>query len=335
MRRPADERMTLDASGTQPHHASYAIRVRSLRKRFGAVVAVENVTLDVPRGSVFGLLGPNGSGKTTLMAMLLGLLEPSSGEIELLGHTSVGALAAARARVGSAIEAPAFYPFLSARQNLRVFQSLLGRSDMGEIEQVLELVGLASASARRFDTYSMGMKQRLAFARAMLGQPELILLDEPTNGLDPMGVCEVREIVRRLVAQGTTILLSSHQLGEIEQLCSEVAIMEQGRLVQPVFALHELRRPTRYSVRTTDQVAAARLLQHLLSERPSHNANDGGQALHVTLPEARLPEISQTLATENVYLVELAKSPVSLEEVYLEALRTARAREFGSATHAA
>jgi ABC-2 type transport system ATP-binding protein len=150
-----------------------------------------------------------------------------------------------------------------------------------------------------------------------------------------MGVCEVRTLVRWLVASGITVLLSSHQLGEIEQLCSHVAIMERGRLVQPIFALDELRRPTRYSVRTTDQIAATRLLQHLLSEGSTHDVVDGAEALQVTLPEARLPEISQALATENVHLVELAKLPFSLEAVYLKALSTTRARESGSATHAA
>jgi ABC-type multidrug transport system ATPase subunit len=261
------------------------------------------------------------------MAMLLGLLQPSSGEIELFGHTERRALVAARARIGSMIEAPAFYPFLTATQNLRVFGSLLGPPDDGEIERLLALVGLAGARDRRFETYSVGMKQRLALARAMLGQPELILLDEPTSGLDPMGVREVRTIVRQLTASGTTVVLSSHQLGEIEQLCSAVAIMANGRLVHPAIALERLRRPSRYLVRTTDQVAAARLLRGVLFESPGHEGTDSEGALEVALPEHRLPEISQALAAEDVHLVELSRAPFSLEALYLEALNRARTAE--------
>ena len=212
-----------------------AARVRGLRKSFGRTVAVNGIDLDVPAGSVFGMLGPNGSGKTTLIRMLLGLTRPTEGSVELLGRPVPQGLAATLPDVGALVEGPGFHPFLSGRENLRrvaATEPRLAPAEIrGAVDDALRRVGLADAADRRFRGYSLGMKQRLGLGAALLVPRRLVVLDEPTNGLDPAGTREVRRIVAELKAAGSTVLLSSHLLAEVEAVCTHVAVLQAGSLV--------------------------------------------------------------------------------------------------------
>ena len=207
------------------------IETHGLSKRYGLRRAVDGLSLAVTPGSVFGFLGPNGAGKTTTIRMLLGLVRPSGGSGRILGHDIVRERAAFLPRVGAIVEAPAFYLFMTARNNLRVLARTAGLREPARIAEVLALVGLAERADEPVRAFSLGMKQRLALAAALLGRPELLFLDEPTNGLDPAGTVEMRDLIRRLGAEGHTIFLSSHMLHEVEQICTDVAIVRHGRLV--------------------------------------------------------------------------------------------------------
>jgi ABC-2 type transport system ATP-binding protein len=212
-----------------------AARARGLRKTFGTTVAVDGIDLDVPAGSVLGMLGPNGSGKTTLIRMLLGLTRPTAGEAELLGHAIPDEAARALPHVGALVEGPGFHPFLSGRDNLlrvAATEPLLGRRDIPRaVDAALERVGLAAAAGRRFRGYSLGMKQRLGLAGALLLPRRLVVLDEPTNGLDPAGTRDVRRIIAELHGAGATVIVSSHLLAEVEATCTHVAVLQAGSLV--------------------------------------------------------------------------------------------------------
>ena len=217
------------------HNDNYAIKTTALIKSFGSHNAVNAIDLAVPRGSIFGFLGPNGSGKTTTIRMLLGLAEPTSGEISLLGHAIPTDTQSALPHVGALVEGPAFYPYLSGRENLIRFDSADSNADPKtravRVEAALARVGLTQASEKKVHAYSLGMKQRLGIANALLQPRQLLILDEPTNGLDPQGTREVRTLIRDLAAQGITIFISSHLLLEIEQICTHLAVMSAGNLV--------------------------------------------------------------------------------------------------------
>ena len=216
-------------------HSKYAIQTQGLTKSFGSHNAVDAIDLRVPKGSIFGFLGPNGSGKTTTIRMLLGLAEPTSGSIFVLGHSIPLRSSAALPHVGALVEGPAFYPYLSGRDNLARFDSADSNADpktrAQRIESALARVGLTAARDKKVHAYSLGMKQRLGIANALLQPRELLILDEPTNGLDPQGTREVRTLIRDLASQGITIFISSHLLLEIEQICSHLAVMSAGKIV--------------------------------------------------------------------------------------------------------
>ncbi|HEX3789258.1 MAG TPA: ABC transporter ATP-binding protein [Pseudonocardiaceae bacterium] len=243
------------------------IVTRALTKRFGSTVAVNGVDLQVHEGDRYGFLGPNGSGKTTLVRMLLGLVYPTSGEIELLGHAVPKRVRAALPEIGALVEGPAAIPHLSGRTNLAIIDAAGPRADgagrrgrRARIEQALERVGLAGIDRRTVRTYSLGMRQRLGLAAALLRRPRLLILDEPTNGLDPRGIREIRELLLELNKGGTTIFLSSHLLSEVDELCDRVGIVDRGRLVLQE-ELAALRAPTgRVEVDTPDPAAAVALL---------------------------------------------------------------------------
>jgi len=213
----------------------YAIITEGLTKSFGSYKAVDEIDLRVPRGSVFGFLGPNGSGKTTTIRMLLGLANISAGDVTLLGHRVPGGLGEALPKVGALVEGPAFYPYLSGRDNLFRFDSADlfadSKTRAQRVDAALARVGLTQAAGKKVHAYSLGMKQRLGIANALLQPRELLVLDEPTNGLDPQGTREVRNLIRSLTSDGITIFISSHLLVEIEQMCTHLAIMSRGKIV--------------------------------------------------------------------------------------------------------
>jgi ABC-2 type transport system ATP-binding protein len=218
-----------------PQALELAITTSSLTKQFGSQKAVSSIDLSVPKGSVFGFLGPNGSGKTTTIRMILGLAAASKGDIELLGHPIPKELEHALPKVGALVEGPAFYPYMSGRNNLIRIDSADRNSMSGtrkqRVDAALERVGLTNAAKKKVHAYSLGMKQRLGLANALLKPREILILDEPTNGLDPQGTREVRNLIRSLAAEGITIFVSSHLLSEIEQLCSHLAVMTAGKIV--------------------------------------------------------------------------------------------------------
>jgi ABC-2 type transport system ATP-binding protein len=206
----------------------HVVITHGLTKRYGDRLAVDNVGLTVRRGEVYGFLGPNGAGKTTTLRMLLGLVRPTGGEAAVLGRPP-GA-PAALASIGALVEGPGFYPYLSGRDNLRVLARYAGLDDAA-VDAALDLVDLTGRGSDRYRSYSLGMKQRLGVAAALLGRPELLILDEPTNGLDPAGMADMRDLIRAVADQGKTVLLSSHLLGEVEQICDRVGVIAAGRLL--------------------------------------------------------------------------------------------------------
>jgi ABC-2 type transport system ATP-binding protein len=217
---------------THPSNSSpYVVETEGLSKCFGDRVAVEAVDLAVERGQAFGFLGPNGAGKTTLIRMLLGLTQPSAGSMRLLGHPLPAERAVALARVGAIVEEPRFHPHLTGRENLYIVAACRDRAAHQRIPGALERVGLTARADERVSGYSLGMRQRLGVARCLLADPELLILDEPTNGLDPAGILEFRRFVRELVAEGRTVFLSSHLLDEVEKICDAAAIVDHGRVV--------------------------------------------------------------------------------------------------------
>ncbi|MGA7204475.1 MAG: ABC transporter ATP-binding protein [Specibacter sp.] len=245
-----------------------AIETHGLTKRFGAQTAVANLDLSVPAGAVFGFLGPNGSGKTTTIRMLLGLAAASSGTASVLGSPMPRELDTVLPRVGALVEGPAFYPFLSGRANLRRLDSAdphaSSSTRFARVAEALERVGLTAAAGKKVKAYSLGMKQRLGLANALLRPRELLMLDEPTNGLDPQGTREVRHLVRSLAAEGTTVFVSSHLLAEVEQICTHAAVMSAGNLVaQGTLADLRAEGQSRATVLTPDAVTARDVLARL------------------------------------------------------------------------
>jgi ABC-type multidrug transport system ATPase subunit len=243
----------------------YAIETKELTKRFGDHAAVNSIDLSVPRGSVFGFLGPNGSGKTTTIRMLLGLIEASDGEVKVLGQKMPQNLNSVLPRVGALVEGPAFYPYLSGEANLMRIDSAdqfaSSKTRKERVAKAIERVGLTHAAKKKVHAYSLGMKQRLGIANALLQPRDLLILDEPTNGLDPQGTREVRNLVRSLASEGTTIFVSSHLLAEIEQLCDHVAVMSAGKIVAQG-KIESLRKQgqTRVLVRTPDLAEAKKVM---------------------------------------------------------------------------
>ena len=251
-----------------PEADAAAVATIGLTKRFGSQLAVSGINLAVPRGSVYGFLGPNGSGKTTTIRMLLGLIQPTGGSQQLLGVAMPAGANAVLPRVGSLVEGPAFHPQLSGRANLgrldAADRTASPRTASARIDAALDRVGLLAAAGKRYRAYSLGMKQRLAIAAGLLRPRELMILDEPTNGLDPQGTREVRALIREIAADGTTVFVSSHLLAEVEQICSHVGVMRAGELVfQGTLEDMRGRGTARILVRTTEPALAAQVLGRL------------------------------------------------------------------------
>jgi ABC-2 type transport system ATP-binding protein len=306
---------------TSTTESSLAIETRGLGKRFGARAALDSVDLEVPRGVAFGFLGANGAGKTTLIRLLLGLANPTSGTMRLLGHDLPGGSAAALARVGAIIEEPRFHPHLTGRENLHVHAAARERAAHDRIDGALARVGLAARADEKVKTYSLGMRQRLGVARCLLSDPELLILDEPMNGLDPAGILEFRHLIRELVGEGRTVLLSSHLLDEVEKTCDVVAIVDEGRVVAQG-TIGEMVRggPRAIDIVASNAVEAATLLAAVPGVL---RASDHEGGLRVTLsPEAPVDReivtaLLRRLLDHGVDVERVAPVQTSLEDRFL------------------
>ena len=298
------------------------IETEALTKIYGDIVAVDQLSMSVPQGHAFGLLGPNGSGKTTTMGMLLGLVRPTSGSFSLFG--SPDGLEQSLRRIGAIIEYPAFYPYLTGRQNLQYFQGIFERGTPDDIDGLLERVGLADRADYRFSTYSLGMKQRLGLAFALLGDPEVLFLDEPTNGMDPTGMAQVRHLVRELCEDGRTVLVASHLLSEVEQMCDSVVILAKGALIAQGAVTDILRDGDQVRLRTTDDEKAVAVLsavdwvEKVVIER-------GGVV--VSAPSDRAADVATALGRSGVYVIETSSGRGSLEKYFLEVTGDGRGSE--------
>ena len=295
------------------------ITTTGLTKRFGSVLAVDSLDLDVREGDIYGFLGANGSGKTTTVRMLLGLVLATSGSVEVLDAQMPRAAASVLPQVGALVEGPAAYGHLSGRVNLELFEAMGSRSRRngraGRISDVLTQVGLGDIDKRPVRAYSLGMRQRLGLAGALLRKPRLLILDEPTNGLDPQGIREIRELLLSLHASGTTIFLSSHLLAEVEQLCTRVGVLDRGRLVIQD-QLADLQRPTgRTVVRTPDRQLALAELDGLVERTEAH----GLEAEDLIVNSADAAALNARLVGAGVRVLELGPERRSLEQIVLEA----------------
>ncbi|GAA0929936.1 ABC transporter ATP-binding protein [Kribbella koreensis] len=295
--------------------AAPLVEVSGLTKRYGDTLAVDGVDLTVLPGEVYGFLGPNGAGKTTTLRILTGLICPTSGTVRVLGGAP--GQAQVLARTGSMIESPAFYPYLSGLDNLRV---LAEYADVPRprIDEVLALVGLADRARDRFSTYSLGMKQRLGVAAALLKDPELVILDEPTNGLDPAGMRDMRRLIRELGADGRTVLLSSHLLGEVQQICDRVGIISEGRMVAE-HTVDELRTEQELVIRATPRENARSLLIEALGAAAVHLYDE---TLRVKVAPDRAAEVNRLLVDAGIAVSELHSTERALEDVFFELTTT-------------
>jgi len=301
----------------------HAVTTSGLTKRFrGGQLAVDGIDLAVPRGSVYGFLGPNGSGKTTTIRMLLGLAFPTSGSAELLGVPVPDGVTRVLDRVGALVEGPAFYPFLTGESNLARFDAADRTVDpataRARIGEALDRVGLVPAAGKKYRHYSLGMKQRLAIAASLLRPRELIILDEPTNGLDPQGTREVRALIRQIAADGTTVFVSSHLLAEVEQICTHVGVMRIGRLVFQG-SLSDLRRTgaARIRVQTSDVETAVKVLADLGLADPRAGDGEASAVLAGRSASTEPERICAELVQAGVGVREFGVVAPSLEDLFV------------------
>ncbi|MFZ1881697.1 MAG: ABC transporter ATP-binding protein [Gaiellaceae bacterium] len=288
------------------------IETKALTKKFGGRAAVDGVDLHVPAGVAFGFLGPNGAGKTTMIRTLLGLTQPTSGEISLLGLPQPSKRREALARVGAIVEEPKFHPHLTGRENLTIVAAARDREADTRIPSSLERVGLAHRADDRVKTYSLGMRQRLGIARCLLADPVLLILDEPMNGLDPAGILEMRNLIRAFVDEGRTVFLSSHLLDEVEKTCDHIAIVDQGRIIVQgsVGEISATGDPT-VLIEVDDLASARRVLGD------AHVQEEGG-ALRVTLDGTLTPaELNRSLVEAGIAVSRLEPARATLEETFL------------------
>src|ERR1041385_7144331 len=292
-----------------------ALQTEELTKRFGARTAVDRLTMHVERRDIYGFLGPNGAGKSTTLRMLLGLVRPTSGTIKFPVRGSNWEYLRARSHVGAIIETPAFYENFSGRRNLQLLASLSGGVSKKRVEEVLEIVELRDRARDPVKVYSYGMRQRLGIAQALLPTPDLIILDEPTNGLDPQGIQQTRNLIRRLRDDfKLTVLLSSHLLTEIEQLCNRVGIIHEGRLLYEGGPDALIGGTNVYKVRVDDLTRAFDLLTRESDVKVSRNGNS---FLHIDADGESIPTVNALLVANGIKVYELSPSQETLEEAFL------------------
>jgi ABC-2 type transport system ATP-binding protein len=302
---------------------SNALAVSGLTKRFGSRTVVDNVDLQVPQGCAFGYLGPNGAGKTTLIRMVLGLTTATAGSMTVLGHPVPAERELALARVGAIVDEPRFHHYLSGRQNLQLLAAARDREADDRIEPTLERVGLRDRAADRVAGYSMGMRQRLGVAACLLGDPDLLILDEPMNGLDPAGMTELRQLIRNLIAEGRTVILSSHLLDEVEKTCDMVAVVDNGRIVAQGLSADVVRGATRVlRIRCDDPTLARQIIMVHDTNRTVTAQPDG---IAITVPAGTQPDADRAAGFFNTMLIQngvtvyaLDTPHATLEERFLE-----------------
>jgi ABC-2 type transport system ATP-binding protein len=303
--------MTVSAGGL-------ALATRDLRKSYGSRLALAGLDLSVPAGVVYGFLGPNGAGKTTTMRLLTGLIHPDHGSIELLGRPFGRRDRRRLFEIGALIESPSFYPFLTGRENLRALGSTGAKTSAARIDELLELTGLRERSTDKVSGYSLGMKQRLGIAAALLSDPKLLLLDEPANGLDPAGIVAMRETLRHLAADGKTVFVSSHLLAEVQQMADVIGIIAAGRLVREG-SMGELLHDTdlvRVRVAPDEVADAVARLSQLAGESQVEVADAEAGWLTVRIASGRAPDVNRVLAEGGVYASRL-EAGSDLEELFL------------------
>lgn len=287
------------------------VQTDGLTKRYGDRLAVDSVSMTVRRGEVYGFLGPNGAGKTTTLRMMLGLIRPTAGTASVLGTTA--GRPEVIARVGALVEGPGFFPYLSGRDNLRVMARYRSLGD-DAVEAALARVDLTDRADDRFKAYSLGMKQRLGVASALMGDPELIVLDEPTNGLDPAGMADMRSLVVSLARGGQTVLLSSHLLAEVQEICDRVGVINGGRLLREA-RVDELRREASLRVRATPEDTAIAVAMRVAGEDAVRRTPLG---LELAMTGDRAPGLVRDLVTAGADVHEVSPTERSLEEVFFE-----------------
>ena len=308
-------RTTIELPPTSAKHNDIVLRTTGLTKHFGKLVAVKDLNLELRRGEVFGFLGPNGAGKSTTVGMILGLIAPTVGSIELFGLNLKGNEWAALRHVGAVIEEPAFYPYLSGWDNLEALAKAIGGIPRDKIAEVLQRVNLHDRARDRYSHYSMGMKQRLGIASTLLRDPELIILDEPTSGLDPAGTKEVRDLIPKLAHENRAIFLCSHLLHEVEMVCDRVAIIKQGVILTSAPIQELLAQGQVLQIRVDDPTQAAAILSSLPWVQSVKREND---FLIVNAPKDSASRINRALAEHNIFASELVSRNVSLESVFLQ-----------------
>jgi ABC-2 type transport system ATP-binding protein len=294
--------------------AQTVLSTHQLSKTYGSRPAVRELDLEVQRGEVFGFLGPNGAGKTTTIRMALGLIRPTSGRVEVLGHDVQTEGGRILPKVGALVEAPALYGYLSGRDNLKAFAWVLGGVPSARIDEVLEVVGLADRQKDRVKSYSLGMKQRLGVAAALLNDPQLLLLDEPANGLDPAGIVEMRDLLRQLAASGRTVFVSSHVLGEVQQICDRVAIVNLGELVRLAPVAELVSSHGEYLVKVEDPKAALALL---LAQDWGRGARLADGVLMTASPTGHGRDLTQFLARAGFWPDVVTERQQNLEDIFL------------------
>lgn len=295
----------------------YVLRTNQLTKRYKNEIAVDNINMNVQRGEIYGFLGQNGAGKTTVLRMIMGLIQPSAGEIELFGASLSNGRGQALERIGSIIEYPGFYLNLSAKDNLEVHRRYMGMGNKESINEVLSTVGLLDATHQKVKHYSLGMKQRLGIARALLHHPEFLILDEPTNGLDPGGIKAIRQLFMNLAKQrGITFLISSHLLSEVEQLATKIGIIHKGNLLEEIDS-ESLQKKTRHylEIKVDDDKRAAFIIEQELGITDYLIDNPGVLRLYECL---ELPEkVNFTLSSNGIGVKEIGLRGDSLEDYFL------------------
>jgi ABC-type multidrug transport system ATPase subunit len=289
------------------------LSISGLSKNFGRIKAVNNLSLQVNRGEVFGMLGPNGSGKTTTLGMLMGVVNPTAGEFRWFGEIPTNQV---RKKIGAVLEHPIFYPYLTGRKNLEL-NAMIKQCDPGNISKVLDIVELSERKDDKYRTYSLGMKQRLAIASALLNDPTVLILDEPTNGLDPMGIAEIRELIKKIAANGKTIILASHLLDEVQKVCTHFAVLKRGNLVHsgPVDEVGRGSEVVEVMAENSD------LNEILLAFNGTTSITRENGSFQVSLREGfKSKDLNQFLFEKGVVASHLTTKKKSLEKQFLEIL---------------